>query len=105
MVGVAGRVSFWVLAAGGGLLTVGAWGVFWWLAVPRHDICAMTLPAPAGCGSSRLPVAAFWSVVAAGLYGGVLLFAAKVPERRWRMLAVLGLVAGAVCGYYSVLYA
>ncbi|MFC6018153.1 hypothetical protein ACFP2T_18330 [Plantactinospora solaniradicis] len=102
-----GRASFWTLAAGGAVLTVAAWSAFWWLAVPRHEICAMTLPAPAGCGSGRVPVAALWSVVTLGLYAVVLLLAPRMSGRRWWGMggAVLGLIVGVVWGYFSVLYA
>lgn len=94
-----------MLVVGGAVLTVGAWAAYWWLAVPRHEICAMTLPAPAGCGSGRVPVAALWSVVTLGLYGVVLLSAVRAPRRRWGSVAVLGLIIGAVWGYFSVLHA
>jgi hypothetical protein len=93
------------LASCGAVLTVAALGVFWWLAVPRHEICAMTLPAPAGCGSGRVPVAVLWSAVTVGLYGAVLLLAAKASTRRWAMVAGLGLIVGATWGYSAVLYA
>jgi hypothetical protein len=102
---VGAGARFWALISYGAVLTVVAWGAFWWLAVPRHDICAMTLPAPAGCGSGRVRVAALWSVVTAGLYGVVLLLAARVPRRRWGIVAVLGLMIGVVWGYFSVLHA
>jgi hypothetical protein len=100
-----GRVSFWALASCGAVVTAAALGVFWWLAVPRHEICAMTLPAPAGCGSGRVPVAALWSAVTVALYGAVLLLAARAPTRRWWMVAALGLIIGITWGSYAVLYA
>ncbi|MEV4512236.1 hypothetical protein AB0K00_25140 [Dactylosporangium sp. NPDC049525] len=104
MLGVGGRASFWTLVTCGAVVTVGAWLGFWWLAVPRHEICAMTLPAPAGCGSGRVPVAVLWSAITLGLYGVVLLVAAKVPRRRWGILAVLGQIIAAAWGYFAVLY-
>jgi hypothetical protein len=89
----------------GALLTVAAWAAFWWLALPRHDICAMTRPAPAGCDSGRVPVAVLWSAVTAVLYGVVLFLAVKAPERRWRVVVLLGLITAVAAGYFSVLYA
>jgi hypothetical protein len=84
---------------------MGAWGAFWWLAVPRHEICAMTLPAPAGCGTHRVPLATLWSVVTAGLYVVVLRLAARAPRSRWWIVAAFALIIGVVWGYFSVLYA
>ncbi|GAA0455934.1 hypothetical protein Ade02nite_04750 [Paractinoplanes deccanensis] len=89
----------------GSLLAVGGWLVFWWLAVPRHDICAMVYPAPAGCGADRVPVAALWTVVTAVLYGIVLFSAGRPRRRRPGTLALTGLTITAPCGYVSVLYA
>jgi hypothetical protein len=91
--------------AGGAALLLGAWAVYWWLAVPRHDICPLTLPAPAGCGSGRVPVATFWTVGTGVLYGLTLLLAVLRPDRRWWFTGLLGLVVAAVRGWYSVLYA
>jgi hypothetical protein len=102
---VLNRASFWALVSCGAVVTVGACGAYWWLAVPRHEICAMTLPAPAGCGSGRVPAAALWSVITVGLYGAGLLVAARMPGRRWRVAAVLGLIIGVAWGYLSVLHA
>jgi hypothetical protein len=99
------RASFWVLVACGAVLTAGAWAVFWWLAVPRHEICALTLPAPAGCGSGRVPLATLWSVLTAGCYGAVVLAAARAPGRWWGIAAALGLIIAVIWGYFSVLYA
>lgn len=89
-----------------GLLLVAAWAAFWWLAVPRHEICAMKLPAPAGCNSvARVPVAAVCTLSTAVLYGVLLLFELRTPRSRWRIPAVLALVIGIVTSHYAVLYA
>ncbi|WP_127503346.1 hypothetical protein [Actinoplanes solisilvae] len=98
-----GRASLGALAACGGALALAAWAAFWWLAVPRHDICSLTFPAPAGCSSARVPVAAVWSAVIASSYVVLLFFAAR-RHGAW-VVGLLGLVIGAVWGFYSVLYA
>jgi hypothetical protein len=102
---IGGRASFWVLVSCGAVLTAGALADFWWLAVPRHDICPMLLPPPAGCGSGRVPVAVLWSAVTVALYGAVVLLAARKPGRRWGVAAFVGLVIGVVWGHFAVLYA
>lgn len=98
------RASLWVVASCGALLAV-AWGIYWWLAVPRHEICAMTLPAPAGCSRGRVPVAAFWTAATAGLYGITVFLKIRRPRSRWGIVALLVLILGVVRGYFSVLYA
>ena len=88
-------------AIAGGLLLVATWAAIWWLAAPRHDFCAMTYPAPAGCGAGRVSLAVRWSGITAVLYAALLL----VPDRRWRTTAGLALVIAAVWAWFSVLYA
>jgi hypothetical protein len=87
------------------MLTLGACSAFWWLAIPRHEICALTYPAPAGCGSARIPTATVWTAVIAASYGVTLLLAARRHEHRWLIAGLLGLAAEAVGGFFSVLYA
>jgi hypothetical protein len=94
----------WGLVAAGVWAAAG-WVVFWWLAVPRHQICSLTFPAPAGCGSGRVPVAAAWSLVTVALYGAMLVAAVRAPRSGWPVTAGLGLVIAVVAGYFSVLYA
>ncbi|GIE29337.1 hypothetical protein Ait01nite_023820 [Actinoplanes italicus] len=85
---------------------LGAWLAYWWLAYPRHEVCAMKLPAPAGCSSlARTPVATFWTVVTGTLYAATLLLAAWRPGRRWWFAPLFGLFLSAVCGYFAVLHA
>lgn len=88
-----------------GVLLATAWAGFWWWAVPRHQICVLTMPAPPGCGSGRVPVAAVWSVVTGGFYGVLLLVAARSPRSRWGITAIVGLVVGAVWGFIAVVRA
>jgi hypothetical protein len=99
------RTNLRALTIGAAMMTLAAWLIFWWLAVPRHEICPMKLPAPAGCNSGRVPVAAFWTVVTGALYGVTLLLATLRPDRRWWFAGLLGLLLAAVRGWYSVLYA
>ncbi|GIM95029.1 hypothetical protein [Paractinoplanes toevensis] len=102
---VAGRgARRWGLVACGFLLVVG-WGAFWWLAVPRHEICALTFPAPAGCGAGRVAVAALWSLITAVLYGVALLVAVRAPRSRWPVTVALALILAVVYGFFAVLYA
>jgi hypothetical protein len=101
---VSDRTGFRAPAVCGAVVALGAWSVFWWLAVPRHEICAMTYPAPAGCGSARVPVATFWSAVTAGSYGVMLLLGARRYEHGWWVVGLLGLIVGSVWGFFSVLY-
>ena len=93
-----------MLVSCGALLAV-AWGVNWWLAVPRHQFCAMTLPAPAGCNSGRVPVAAFWSAATGGAYAVLVSLELRRPRSRWRIVALLALLLGVIQGYFAVLYA
>lgn len=37
----------------------------WYLAIPRHEICAAIYPSPPGCGDHRVPAATLWTVVLA----------------------------------------
>jgi hypothetical protein len=94
-----------VLAECGAVLAAVAWGTYWWLAVPRHQICAMTLPAPAGCSRGRVPVAALWSAATAGLYGVAVFLRIRRPRSRWYIVALVALVLGTIRGYFLVLYA
>ncbi|MEV6301928.1 hypothetical protein AB0M02_21120 [Actinoplanes sp. NPDC051861] len=82
-------------------MAVASWGLFWWLAFPRHEICALTFPAPAGCGAGRVPEATFWTVVTVALLGA----AVFAPAARWRRLGGIGLFGAAVWGFFAVLYA
>jgi hypothetical protein len=87
------------------MLTLAASSAFWWLAIPRHEICALTYPAPAGCGSARIPTATLWTAVTAASYGVTLLLAARQHQRRWWIAGLPALAAEAACGFVSVLYA
>jgi hypothetical protein len=98
------RANLWLLASCGALLAV-ALGIYWWLAVPRHEICPMIRPAPAGCNSARVPVAAFWSAATAGAYGILMFLKIKRPRSRWTTIVLLALIFGVFQGYFSVLYA
>jgi hypothetical protein len=99
------RPNLRALTIGAGMMTLAAWLIFWWLAVPRYEICPAIHPAPAGCHSGRVPVAVFWTVVTGALYGLTLLLATLRPDRRWWFAALLGLFLAALRGWYSVLYA
>ncbi|MEU4624924.1 hypothetical protein AB0G04_33745 [Actinoplanes sp. NPDC023801] len=99
------RTTLRALVVGGAMLTLAAWLMFWWLALPRHDICQMTLPAPAGCNRDRVPVAVFWTVVTGALYGVTALLRVWRPGRRWWFTGLFSLFVAAVWGYWDVLFA
>ncbi|MEU7609696.1 hypothetical protein [Micromonospora sp. NPDC049204] len=61
---------------------------FWWLAVPRYDICATVLPARAGCRiADRVSAATLWTTVVAVLYAATVVVALARPRGRWWPLA------------------
>lgn len=88
-----------------GVLTVVSWGVFWWLAIPRHEICPMIRPAPAGCNSGRVPVAGFWTAATAFTYLILVFLERRPAHSRWRTLALLVLVLALARGFHAVLFA
>ncbi len=102
------RRRSWLLLAAATVVAGAAWAWFWWLAVPRFDICRAILPAPAGCGGAdRVGTAIGWSVAVAVLYvATVTLVLLRPGGRRWPSLvavAVLGIAA--LWGARAVLYA
>ncbi len=106
--GAPGLRRSWLGVATATVVAGAAWAGFWWLAVPRHDLCAAILPAPAGCRSvDRVPTATLWTVIVAVLYLTAATTALVRPAGRWwpftTAMAVLT-VAG-VWGLWSVLYA
>ena len=90
-------------AAAAVCVAVAACAGYWWLAIPRHDICAMVLPAPAGCAAAgRLPAASLWTAVVVIL--GAVTVAGAFGRRRLLVTGLAGLVVAAPYGYFSVLY-
>jgi hypothetical protein len=80
-------------------VAVAAWAGFWWLAVPRFDVCAAVLPAPAGCRSAdRIGTAVLWSTIVAVLYVATVALTVVRPRGRWwpSGLAIAALGIGAL---------
>ncbi|WP_146017573.1 hypothetical protein [Verrucosispora sp. ts21] len=106
-VGVPSRARSWLAAATATVIAVAAWAGYWWLAVPRHDICAAVLPASAGCRiADRVPTATLWTVIVAALWSATVVLAFARP-RGSRLPFVAGttvLIIAALLGYRSVLY-
>lgn len=88
------------IAGSAAIAVAGIFGL-WWLALPRHEVCVMTHPAPAGCGDHRVLPALIWTVLLLTVTIGGGVAAAKL-KRFWLapMLLVgvstLALVAFAV---------
>ncbi|MEG3637017.1 hypothetical protein [Micromonospora palythoicola] len=105
--GVPTRLRRWLQVLAASVVAVLAWAGYWWLAVPRFDLCAAVLPAPAGCRSAdRIPTATLWTVVVALLHLATVVVAlTQPPGRRWPFAAGVTLLAGAAAyGYRAVLY-
>jgi hypothetical protein len=87
---------------------VAAWAGFWWLAVPRADVCVAVLPAPAGCRTAdRMATATLWTAVVVLLYATATAVAFARPRGRWWPVgvAITVLIIAALSGYRAVLYA
>ncbi|MBX6355970.1 MAG: hypothetical protein IRZ05_08970 [Micromonosporaceae bacterium] len=100
------RSSFGAAAAT--IIAMAALAGFWWLAVPRHDLCVATLPAPAGCRTAdRVPTAILWTVIVVVLYVAITIVAFVRPRGRWWpfMVGIATLIGAALWGYRRVLYA
>ncbi len=102
------RVRSWLGVAAATVIAAAAAAGFWWLAVPRFDVCAAVLPAPAGCRiADRVSTATLWTAVVAVLYVATVVVAlARPPHGRWWRLAVgiAVLIVAALWGYRAVLY-
>ncbi|MGC4815179.1 hypothetical protein ACLQ29_32100 [Micromonospora sp. DT228] len=79
---------------------------FWWLAVPRFDVCAAVLPAPAGCQiADRVATATRWTTVVAVLYAATVVALARPRGRWWPMaVGITVLIVAALWGYRAVRY-
>ncbi|WP_430497044.1 hypothetical protein ACQRWP_20725 [Micromonospora trifolii] len=74
------RLRSWLGVASATVTAATATADFWWLAVPRFDICAAVLPAPAGCRiADRVATATLWTAVVAVLYAATVVVA--LPAR------------------------
>ncbi|MET7666938.1 hypothetical protein [Micromonospora luteifusca] len=101
------RRRSWLGVAAATVIAVAAWAVFWWLAVPRFDVCPAVLPAPAGCrGADRVGTATLWTVIIAVLLLATSAAALVRPRGRWWPFAVGIVVLGmaALWGLRAVLY-
>ncbi|MEV6815751.1 hypothetical protein [Micromonospora sp. NPDC051296] len=101
------RAGSWLGLAAATVIAVAAWVGYWWLAVPRYDICAAVLPAPAGCRiADRIPTATLWTAIVAVLYLATAALAVVRPRGRWWPfgVGVAVLAIAALWGYRAVLY-
>lgn len=101
------RVRSWLGVAAATVIAVTAVAAFWWLAVPRYDICAAVLPARAGCRiADRVSTATLWTAVVAVLYVATVVVALARPRGRWWPLTagIAVLIVAALWGYRAVLY-
>ncbi len=106
--GGSARVGSWLGIAAAVGVAVLAWAGYWWLAVPRYDLCAAVLPAPAGCRTAdRVPTAALWTAIVAALLLATATLAVVRPRGRWWPFAVgmATLAVTALWGFRTVLYA
>ncbi|MBB5476888.1 hypothetical protein [Micromonospora parathelypteridis] len=102
------RGRSWLGVAAATVIAVAAWVGYWWLAVPRFDVCAAILPAPAGCGgAARVATATLWTAVIAVLLLATAAAALIRPRGRWWPFAVAIAVLGvtALWGFWAVRYA
>ncbi|MGC4863956.1 hypothetical protein ACLQ3B_00785 [Micromonospora sp. DT53] len=101
------RVRSWLGVAAATVIAAAATAGFWWLAVPRFDVCAAVLPAPAGCRiAARVSTATLWTAVVVVLCVTTVVVALVRPHGRWWPLAVgfAVLIVAAFRGYRAVLY-
>ncbi|MFF0154447.1 hypothetical protein [Micromonospora sp. NPDC005203] len=101
------RVRSWLKIAAATAIAAIATAGFWWLAVPRLDVCATVLPAPAGCRiADRVSTATLWTAVVAVLYAVTVVVALARPRGRWwpSAAAIAVLIVAALWGYRAVLY-
>ncbi|MBQ1028211.1 hypothetical protein [Micromonospora sp. C95] len=101
------RIGRWLGIAAATGVAATAWTGYWWLAVPRYDVCPAVLPAPAGCRSAdRVSTATGWTAVVAALLLATVVLAAVRPRGRWWPfglgMVALGLVA--LWGLWAVRY-
>ncbi len=104
---VPSRVRSWLGAVAATVIAVAAWAGYWWLAVPRHDICAAVMPAPAGCRiADRVASATLWTALVAVLWLATVAVAFARPRGRWWPFGVgiAVLAVAALWGYRAVLY-
>lgn len=101
------RSRLWLEVGVATVIAVAASASFWWLAVPRYDLCTAILPAPAGCRiADRVPAATLWTAIVAVLYVATCAVTVTRPrDRRWpSAVAIAVLIVAALWGYRAVLY-
>ncbi|MEU6021780.1 hypothetical protein [Micromonospora sp. NPDC047134] len=82
--GVLSRARSWLAAATVTGIAAAAWAGYWWLAVPRHDICPAVLPTSAGCRiADRVPTATLWTMIVATLWSATAVLAFARPRGSW----------------------
>ncbi|MBQ1048345.1 hypothetical protein KBX50_07690 [Micromonospora sp. C51] len=93
----------WQVVAVATAVAVLAWSGFWYLAVPRFDVCPAVHPAPAGCRvDARISAAWLWTTIVAVLYVAVVVAVRVRPGGQYRRSVALGTVALGVATLYGL---
>ncbi|GIJ31342.1 hypothetical protein SAMN05216284_104305 [Micromonospora sediminimaris] len=94
----------WLAVAVASALAVLAWAGFWYLAVPRFDVCPAVHPAPAGCRvDARISAAWLWTTIVAVLYVAVVVAVRVRPGGgQYHRSVALGTVALGVAALYGL---
>ncbi|MEV2239806.1 hypothetical protein [Micromonospora sp. NPDC049891] len=93
----------WQAVAVASVVALLAWAGFWYLAVPRVDVCPAVHPAPAGCRvDARISAAWVWTTIVAVLYVAVVVAVRVRPGEQYRRSVALGTVALGVAALYGL---
>ncbi|MFI7024507.1 hypothetical protein ACIBMZ_17495 [Micromonospora sp. NPDC049900] len=92
----------WLTVAVASAVAILAWAGFWYLAVPRVDVCPAIHPAPAGCRvDERISTAWAWTIIVAVLYAATVVAQVR-PSAQRRQAVLLGAVALGVSALYGL---
>ncbi|WP_147376162.1 hypothetical protein [Micromonospora radicis] len=95
-------VRSWLAVAVASAVAVLAWAGFWYLALPRADVCPAIHPAPAGCRvDERISTAWLWTIIVAALYVATVVARVR-PSGQRRQAVALGTVALGVAALYGL---
>ncbi|GAB3842328.1 hypothetical protein GCM10029963_15190 [Micromonospora andamanensis] len=97
------RIRPWQAVAVASTVAVLAWAGFWYLALPRFEVCRAVAPAPAGCRvDARISAAWVWTTIVAVLYVAVVVAVRVRPGEHPRRSVALGTVALGVAALYGL---